>query len=162
MIANQLRLGNYVMLNLDPDHYLHHKLNGKIGIVNSIIDNGERPFSIRIKYIENETQEYNAHQVSVNIISPIPLTEELLEKLGFDRILTLDNSECTYALDIGIGRLLMIDIISRTIWINKIKGNRTVCSFHIFPPTTEYEILNLHQLQNLYYTLIGKDITINL
>ena len=96
-------------------------------------------------------------------IQPIPLTEELLLKCGFENIphFTVTNSK---TLDIGRGRFLSIGDVencNQMMFIQSIYNNKItdlVCVHNY-----DYDgWLHLHQLQNIYFSLTGEELNINL
>lgn len=135
MKANELRVGNYV------DY---------IGEVVTIIGvTAEHPFinRITIDYLEYEE------------ILPIPLTEEILLKCGFE--------ECTdYYFD---GKSMFFYDIHKSlensefyIYFNE---NNKICLSIMEEEDIISKSLNiqhLHQLQNLYFALTNEELTINL
>ena len=75
---------------------------------------------------------------------PIPLTEEILLKCGFE----------------DLGDLLLINIQGGEISYEY--GCIYLGMGHYYQESNQLEIKNLHQLQNLYYSLTGKEINIEL
>lgn len=127
MEATELRIGNYL------------KYNSEIKQVSSIHNDNTIRFkdgssSIGCFIIKNEN------------IKPIPLTEEILLKCGFEFINNTfyrsRNSE-----------LCLYNTASKNKMIPDYYGKRLV---------TGYDFKYLHQLQNLYYALTGEELTINL
>lgn len=120
MEANELRIGNYVN-----------------------IDSPEKTQKSILK-IENGVQIDNLIHV---LHSPIPLTDGLLLKAGFE----YDEYQYLYELN--------------TVIIHIQNGILTFRKHYLLNKEFEYEeieIKYLHQLQNLYFALTGKEIEIKL
>ena len=121
--ANELRIGNLV----------NSKNDGIISITNI----SEKSVAV------NDAHCYN--HIPVEFISPIPLTEEWLLKLGFKK---RKNRHLFH-------------------WENKIVISEYKDEFeNFFYPKTGYdirfsnEIKYVHQLQNLYFALTGAELTV--
>ncbi len=84
----------------------------------------------------------------LNQVQPIPLTEEWLLKFGFDDIKEIDNT------DFKEYRLFN----NYSICIQFPCGAEAHCYAGNYPIAIEY----IHQLQNLYFALTKKELTINL
>ena len=87
---------------------------------------------------------------------PIPLTEEILLKCGFDKI-KIEHEEYSgfeYELSLGTySKILVLDDFSYSIVCKKIEDN-SVCF--------DKDILtSLHQLQNLYFALTNEELKYN-
>lgn len=114
----------------------------ELRIGNAVLDDCGLP--VKIDSIETAWNERNEvyymfydHRGSENLdISPIPLTEELLVKLGFGRY-EFDHKENQYRLN---DRLIVI------------RGD----FFHDYGTSVKLEYV--HQLQNLYFALTGKEL----
>ena len=89
---------------------------------------------LRLKWLSNESELFNTKYF------PIPLTEEWLVKLGFER-----NDEC---LELEINDISLV-------WIGYITLN-----FNGTYIILNNEIIYLHQLQNLYFALTGEELTL--
>ncbi len=109
MRSNELRIGNLI------------QKNGKIHYTNI--------FTLRdIKNLSID---------DTDIFEPIPLTEEILLKCGFEKVAGFYSSKD--------------EILELT------------CDFIVWKPNTKkLEIKYLHQLQNLYFALTGEELEINL
>ena len=82
-------------------------------------------------------------------LEPIPLTEEWLEKLGFWSKYKSNHLKWSlYGFD--------IDQIS-----DEDENGNEIPQEQIFHYAYQYEIKYVHQLQNLYFALTGKELTIN-
>jgi hypothetical protein len=76
---------------------------------------------------------------------PIPLTPEILEKCGFDKGMGIDHK---------------FQGLRLRLWKNNdwILLNTNGCDLYPRMPTIKY----LHQLQNLYFALTGKELQVNI
>ncbi len=122
MIAQELRLGNWVQ-------YTHNKQLVKIR-------------QLRTELIEVYHNPKQTGFCSYEDIKPIPLTEEILLKCGFEKINAYAFRKKGFILN---GR--------------KVKDS---IGFHFthYECTVEYQ--HLHQLQNLYFALTGQELNIEL
>ena len=78
-------------------------------------------------------------------VKPIPITEEWLVKMGFE-----NDYDSTWIIDIGNDALLWYDLKRKTIAVGvpyEASGNEVKRPF-------------LHQLQNLFHSLTGEELTI--
>lgn len=83
-------------------------------------------------------------------VNPIPLTPEILEKCGFEPTTDMPN-EYFIRLSNGIDKLIVCN------------GKVTVVIFGSRILTSWYNHVNsLHQLQNLYFALTGKELNVQL
>lgn len=96
---------------------------------------------------------YNMHKDDgANRLQPIPLTEEILLRCGFEKI---DKYEYEFA-KTRIQKIIWQD--DEPEWkISKILGSELDYWKHGMPPIT-----NLHTLQNLYFALTGEELICNL
>lgn len=116
MKANELRIGNLVYETIN-------RSNEKVVEISSLSDG-------HIAWRPGRNTGHHAH------IKPIPLTEEWLEKFGFDD----DNKR-------GVFR-----------WI----VNPRIKGYYFFLHDRHIKTLEyVHQLQNLYFALIGEELTIS-
>lgn len=128
MKATELRIGNYV----------YHKDNS-LQITN-VID-----FCVNMEFGKYSGERNN--EIDIDEISPIPLTPELLEKCGFEK-LELRNG-FFFGISIGGGRVFLL----------KYNPLRTDCFYeHYYGTKVQY----LHQLQNLCFALRGEELKITL
>ena len=141
MKATELRIGNYV--------YYEHTTHIVSGI------HGNKVYSWWVKdgepVIEYEAKDISGTQVEnpyIDVISqyePIPLTEEWLIKLGFEKLTDSKDGfkNTTYTYTKGISFIVYFDGVrlSTNFWM----GN---------------EKHYIHQLQNLFYVLSGEELTI--
>lgn len=120
--ANELRLGNWV--DYKGKYYQ--------------IYDGIR--SLSIDDLDSESLDSHLKNIKLLDLRPIPITEEILLKCGFERL-----GKYTFVCDNALMQL-EIDVIT----------NKLVHSI------LAIEVKYLHQLQNLYYFLCGKELEINL
>lgn len=131
----ELRLGNYVLNNFD----VHN------------------PFKITKISIDS----FVAISHGCNSYQPIPLTEEILLKCGFEycdeyKCYTESIENDDYLLDIRIGKDGSIGLF----WS---LDSGVLASFNFIESTTPVGIPNsLHQLQNLYFALTGQELNVEL
>lgn len=116
--ANELRIDNWIYLNNCAKKIIWVKYNSTC-VMN----------------------EYPSAIVALDRIKPIPLTEEIIIKCGFERSEYNDYRHPvligTLTLYKGVAELHISDLYSA--WVN-----------------------NLHQLQNLYFALCGKELEVTL
>jgi hypothetical protein len=91
-----------------------------------------------------EDKEYTLEEVAFSALEPIPLTTELLEKCGFEAISSTSFRIVTSDLD-------FIVPLSFT-------GN----GYNTSIATTRNPLIYLHQIQNLYFALTGKELYVEL
>ena len=120
ILANELRIGNWVIIIS----------TGQIACITSVDKN------IGVKV--NNSPIY----LSIDDIKPIPVTEEILLKCGFEK----DNEYFSL-------KNLHYNIENKRFYI----GNDHVSSGH-----NDAYILHLHQLQNLYFALTNQELEIEL
>jgi hypothetical protein len=113
MKANELRIGNKFYLP-----------NGEVGTISY--------HEIRLMTIALEKPNYQ----------PIPITEEWLLKLGFQKTMSW-----TYVKDL-VGNLKLVYYLGEKGWSIGFK------SYSDFP-----NLKHVHQLQNLYFALTGEELT---
>ena len=135
MKPQELRIGNTIMCQCRGEYKPH--------TIKSIWYNDEE----KLYFVELD----NGFQCNINGITPIPITDELLLKCGFKKDVEA-NSLYRYAIDNclfeirlwGIGTLI------------KLENYCEDCVRKVHLPKTP----NLHQLQNAYYLVTGKELEI--
>ena len=145
MNAQELRIGNYFYpINREGKVHLPHEIPFKIFTI--------EPFKVTACQVnKNFAQVKKMCEFDIKNVSEIPLTEEWLIKLGFEkykgvfRIKLKDDQYlrcafCTIYLSMAIDEY------------DQIGGRGTVGLNSI-----QY----VHQLQNIYYSLTGQELTIN-
>ena len=134
MKTEELRIGNYVKETVD----------NKAVTIASIIQVERDIFDFEVK---------DSDGIFIDVgdqIEPIPLTEEWLIKFGFEIYCDSSNYLSIYVENIGIlywsinEDLLRIEVLSRR--------NTSKLFKHV---------KSVHQLQNLYFALTGKELTIH-
>lgn len=83
-----------------------------------------------------------------SMIEPIPLTPEILEKAGFGR-----DNDCTWAERY---------ILNKEVEANTIEKEGDGYAFYASEWTFGKPFQHLHQLQNLFFALCGKELEIDL
>lgn len=157
MKVNELRVGNIVFVDT------YTELEGVPMRIESISYNAlcKEYYSMVVRHIKDR---FNfAYYPLLHIMKPIPLTEELLLRCGFKRIqhFTVKNS---LILDIGRGRELSIGDVencNQMMYVYKRDGDAItdIVCLHNY----DYDgWLYLHQLQNLYFTITGEELKVEL
>lgn len=139
MKPQDIRIGNYV-------YYEHttHIVSGIHGnkVYSWWVKDGEPVIEYEAKDISG-TLEENPYMDVISQYEPIPLTEEWLIKLGFEKLTDSNDGfkNTTYTYTKGISFIVYFDGIrlSTNFWM----GN---------------EKHYVHQLQNLFYVLSGKEL----
>lgn len=141
MKANELRIGNWVMCQFRGEFKSH--------TIKSIWYNDEE----KLYFVELD----NGFQCNVNGISPIELTNELLEKLGFQLtdkpIVKTDFRLSPHFVYRKSIENTHIDIDPVELFILQ-RGTGNMANIR--------DVRHLHQLQNAYNLLIGKELNIEL
>jgi len=141
MKTQELRIGNYL-------YYEHttHIVSGVHGnkVYSWWVKDGEPVIEYEAKDISG-TQVENPYLDVISQFEPIPLTEEWLIKLGFEKLTDSNDGfkNTTYTYTKGISFIVYFDGVrlSTNFWM----GN---------------EKHYVHQLQNLFYVLSGEELTI--
>jgi hypothetical protein len=128
--ASDLRYGNWVLLTKDNDMLPVIKIDGDEDLVTLDLLMG-----------------YNV-ALSIEEISPIPLTPEILEKAGFE-----NNGRLSKRIT-GKISLIAMELLNECFVSLQIEG---VCGAEI-----GISVSYLHQLQNIYFCLCGEELDINL
>lgn len=128
IVAQELRIGNWV--NIEPPQ------DGYSGIC--MIEQIDRSRAL----MHCETEDYFIDK-RLNEIEPIPLTPEILEKAGFDRL--------------PLSSVKRYGIKTKLFYLQIEKGKCYLYGYRFYP----YGLTTLHQLQNLYYALTGEELEIN-
>ena len=145
MKSNELRIGNYVFSAEDNKH----------GEVFQIDSSG-------IIFVNKNGNRWQ----DLKNIQPIPLTEEILFKCGFEKV---KNKDKEYLIEyIGhTAQKARYAIFGTDIFITKVDKRgllwRSIdCDFMVLFYHKSIPIKYLHQLQNLYFALTGQELEINL
>lgn len=138
MKPQELRVGNTIMCQCRGEYKPH--------TIKSIWYNDEE----KLYYVEL----YNGFQCNINGITPIPITEELLEKNGFKPYTKEYNA---YTLDLDI---------ERRVWMFKNTYGWTLqyvrYGVGYNDEVSKNIVMFVHQLQNAYYLATGKELEIKL
>lgn len=141
MEVKELRIGNYIRYN---------------GCIVSVYAIGN-PTPNKDKHFNNKARVTlwcnGLIDATIDKIEPIPITEELLLKIGFKKDVDA-NSLYRYAIDNCLFEIRLWDI--GTLIKLEIYSEDNVRKVHL--PKTP----NLHQLQNAYYLVTGKELEIKL
>ena len=141
MTANELRIGNWVMCQFRGEYKPH--------AIKSIYFNDEE----KLYFVELD----NGFKCNVNGISPIELTNELLENLGFELtdkpIVKTDLRLSPHFVYRKSIENIHIDIDPVLLFILQI-GNGNMVNIR--------DVRHLHQIQNAYYLVTGKELKIKL
>lgn len=126
-MINELRIGNYIKFHGNSTDY--HKM--------TLLDFAE------IHDDSSEMQYYN----------PIPITEEILLKFGFEERKHENGNSYKLLIHYHNGYKDYIDMCNKGSWISFITTNGS--DGWVFPKEIKY----VHQLQNIYYSLTYKELT---
>lgn len=137
MEAQELRIGNTIMCQCRGEYKPH--------TIKSIWYNDEE----KLFFVELD----NGFQCNINGITPIPITDELLLKIGFKKDVDANNLY-RYAIDNCLFEIRLWD--SGT--FIKLENYCEDCVRKVRLPKTP----NLHQLQNAFYLVTGKELEIEL
>lgn len=144
MESNSIRLGNYIRLSEDFKFVNTKAPAGTVCKVEAIKRNSF--------YLECKAGDGVCYsEVSVTMVEPIPLTEELLLESGFtkgDWGFSCDIVELSY------GSFLFNDEINNDKLFASINGAEH--------PLSRIPIEYLHQLQNVYFDLVGSEMKVNI
>ena len=138
MRSNELRIGNLI------------QKNGKIHYTNI--------FTLRdIKNLSID---------DTDIFEPIPLTEEILLKCGFEKVKNKDKEDLREYIG-HTAQKARYAIFGTDIFITKVDKRGLLwrnieCDFMVLFYHKSIPIKYLHQLQNLYFALTGQELEINL
>lgn len=134
MEPTELRIGNFIQYN-SPDHSICFDL--VVGI------NYSDDFHVHMVELHGRTP------ININGISPIPITPEWLERLGFER--KYKNENTIHWVKFSAKHLSFVI---------------TECSSLFGMEYNAYgadhcpQIFHIHQLQNLYHALTGQELTV--
>ena len=129
MKTNELRIGNYV------------QITERIGFPSLKNSKYYQVSRIGNTFIRVEDDKVNDIEVSRNI-KPIPLTEEILLKCGFDK-LPFNNQ---FSINIGDTPCVAVKYEDGSVFFIGVLTLKNIDSFH--------------QLQNLYFALTGEELEI--
>ena len=129
MEAKDLRIGNYVTTLSGDKILLPTMITEQIGEI--------RLFQVNMYDFKKSFAEQFPRIEAIKNLSPIPLTEEWLLDFGFDNFM---NRNTLY--------------VKPFFNIDKRKNGFSYITTSLF----EFEVKHIHQLQNLYYALTGKEL----
>lgn len=117
----------------------------ELRIGNWVFDQDCEPYYFQIEQIRKDIGDslwvyYRNGSIKCKVPEPIPLTEEILLKCGFEK-------QGFYFLNRNSALMQMEISLSRKCFISSLLA---------------IEIKHLHQLQNLYFCLVGKELNIEL
>lgn len=144
--ASELRLGNIIA---DESGFMMYV----VGVYQDTV------------YLDFEGNKGDAWEVNEKELKPVPLAEEILLKAGFERTHTRyynPERKCYERDDLFITSIALPETMRK----NK-SGTSTPdikeCRFHVDAKNSSINsIMNLHQLQNLYFVLKGKELEITI
>ena len=138
--VQELRIDSLVNINEETriDNTEEHPLINPLFLIKSIDEDGEITIYSEIEnlHITCELEE----------LQPIPLTEQWLKDFGFKK--ELDNSMVKGDIAIFLDRRFKTNLFLRDNQENK---------WFSFNCKIQY----VHQIQNLYFTLVGEELTLN-
>jgi hypothetical protein len=150
MKANELRIGNWIMDRGGKEWQIDHwETMNKVSA---------KPQTMMCDGFLMETHPYTEY---VDYLYPIPLTEEWLLRMGFEKSqeqwytikyftdceLATEQMAITY--NLSSNRCAVFDAIEETDIVN-------ILSYPIY---TSKKVLFVHQLQNLYFALTNEELT---
>lgn len=136
--ANDLRIGNLVFIDNDGKH-VHQRIEGIVlATKESQIDQYSSPFIIyengsSVLQVDEDTDEYD-------IVKPIPLTQKILEKCGFET--GTDGYYWQYK-----KAMILVE-----------RGE----VFYLADCDIDFALNYLHDLQNIFYLAYKEELEINL
>lgn len=139
MKASELRVGNYINFNVD---------NNPATVIQILVGG----ISVNNHTLEECSQAWGEWLVAEDQIKPIPLTEEWLLKFGFEkRIVPGSNGLFDFYNNI----LLEYSFEISCFWLSNCYQNDHEILIQTQP------LKYVHQLQNLYFCLTGKELEIS-
>lgn len=142
--ANELRVGNILSYGFQKEIVLRIvKTIGETGI------NGEMLYEH-----PDEGTEPSFSEDEYEVLQPIPLTPEILVKAGFKKSSITSSKNVYYEINVGASNYLFQLLPDGTVFY----GNWFESGF-----TRESRPLSsLHDLQNLYFALVGEELELSL
>lgn len=133
MFIEEFRIGNYVL----------RKHSDEIICIAEIIENNTLSGGYGVK-------SKNGDKCSLGYISPIPLTEDLLSKMGFGMAFATDPQEPNPLIVFFLEEFELL----------MFKDEQTI--FHLSGNGFQTNVLYVHQLQNIYFSITGKEMEVKL
>lgn len=148
MKANELIIGNIVTVD-NPQFHPNLK---DVPMVIKGIHTTERGYAVKLEHLIPSDDIFTEYSQLIQFIIPIPLTEEILLKAGFEK------HRKGYSLNVG-GESFDYYIKDKfVIWDHKHRGY----SLESIRSQGFIFYKYLHQLQNLFFALTGEEIKIEL
>lgn len=158
MNAKELRIANLVNINNPLFHpTLKDVVLSVTGISQTIGLDGESTYSVSLEHInQDRNRYYETYSQFIEFIEPIPLTEEWLERMGFDK---KGDEEWTYhTKKLHNDKYCELSLIEEYEEDIPDKSKILVC---IFPYAEYFKFKFVHQIQNVYFDLTGEELTLN-
>lgn len=153
--VRELRIGNIV----NDDTNLAQEIGCKVvGIVESISEE-----NIELKYLRSDGDTFYGEEHPINL-SPIPLTEELLLRCGFEwdkYNKSFFNKEFKPFITKNDGSKWWRINVSKSLFKEEY-DNKLYLTSEVEYTVSNKPIDNLHQLQNIYFALTGKELEVSL
>lgn len=127
----------------------------ELRIGNWFIDYSNKPFQWDLEYSKLLTLERNRPDIDEVIKSPIQLTEEILLKCGFS---DKDYKQGYTGVDYKNGAMTFDFVLNNP----GVMGDWNKCYTFSLPDYRFVNIDYLHQLQNLFFDLTGKELDVEL
>lgn len=144
--ASELRIGNWVVFNDNTDRY------GQVFLITGT------EVQMSTNYIpdhwENSVKEVG---IGIDSVFPIHLTPDILEQAGFEKQLLDEGNEdegYCYSLRLNDNKYCGLSFLS-----GDKNGYTEVC---LFPYEEWFRCRYVHQLQNWYFALTGKELSLTL
>lgn len=157
--AGDIMIGNIVTV----DNLQFHPQLKDVPMVVKGISSNEKGYGVKLERVIPDDDIFADYSQLLKFIRPIPLTEDILLKAGGYKLphMTVTDS---VLFDIGRDRILSIGCIedcNQMAWLQHIEGKKVtdlVC-IHNY----DYDgWLYLHTFQNLFKSLTGKELEVNL
>lgn len=148
MKANELRIGNFVTVN-NPEFRPDLKdIAFEVKAIHESFSRNSYEYGVGLKHINMISNKYYEYPSQlIRYINPIKLTEDWLLKFGFES--DQDENEETYANKVEpLLRIAFNDFTEEPYHIWDSANTGSPCKY-------------IHQLQNLYFALIGKELAFN-
>ena len=147
--ANELRIGNYVTIDNTQSHPHMKDVIVKVTSINEMVGNNYFPDSTHSISVIDEKKYRSGYSQANEFISPIPLSEDILLRLGYNII---HNSSAGNAWGFVIN-----GVFSSDLKIIQWKTTEKAGKFY----RGELELKGLHHLQNIHHALTGTELTLN-
>jgi hypothetical protein len=145
-IANELRIGNWLLYTPGPDNV--EMLGDNADLLSALQKDGVQFEIGKVQVTSLEDGKVNG--LPNNYFAPIPLTPEILEKCGFEIAL----------IHLPFAKVLVPKSLPLQDKLHVALEQKTGPTFLYRP--SNLKVKYLHQLQNLYFALTGTELEINL